>query len=164
MGARLRRSGKAGLVSLLVAIALVGSAWLAYATTAPKGGTYPTTVTRVKGRGFCNDRKSHTHFQFDVGFRVKKGVGGTFMTELGSNPGSFHGQDVQSLTISGNTATFTVTGKIAGPHIKDKTTYTANVTAVDNSPDTISISIHNGSTIYTQSCVVVGGFIHLQKH
>jgi len=47
MGARLRRSGKAGAVAILVAIALVGSAWLAFATTAPRGGSgsYPGTTT-----------------------------------------------------------------------------------------------------------------------
>jgi hypothetical protein len=163
MGARLRRSGKAGVVGFLVAIALLGSAWLAYATTAPTGNSYPQTVTRAKGRGWCNDRHTHTHFQFDVGFRTSKGVGGTFITELGTSRGSFHGQDVQSLTFSGNTATFVVDGKIVGTGTNDKSVYTASVTAVDNSPDTISINIHNGSTIYSQSCVVMGGSIKLVK-
>jgi hypothetical protein len=46
MGARLRRNGKAGVVSMLVALALVASAWLAYATTAPNGTpSYPGTTT-----------------------------------------------------------------------------------------------------------------------
>ena len=50
MGARLRRSSKAGAITLLVAIALVTSAWLAYATSAPSGqagssgGVTTTTV------------------------------------------------------------------------------------------------------------------------
>ena len=53
MGARLRRSGKAGVVSMLVALALIGSAWLAYASSAPKGTpSYPppSTTTTTVGR------------------------------------------------------------------------------------------------------------------
>ena len=52
MGARLRRSGKAGAITLLVAIALIMSAWLAYATSAPtgqagsSGGVTTTTVVK----------------------------------------------------------------------------------------------------------------------
>ena len=50
MGARLRRSGKAGAVAFLIAIALIGSAWLAFATTAPNGPSngYGTTTTTAK--------------------------------------------------------------------------------------------------------------------
>ena len=45
MGARLRRSGKASIIGFIIAIALIGSAWLAYATTAPSGtSSYPTTT------------------------------------------------------------------------------------------------------------------------
>src|SRR4051812_34122208 len=52
MGARLRRSGKAGVVAFMTAIALIGSAWLAFATTAPGGpsngyGTTTTTAARA---------------------------------------------------------------------------------------------------------------------
>jgi hypothetical protein len=47
MGARLRRSGKASIIGFLIAIALIGSAWLAYATTAPSGtSSYPTTTVQ----------------------------------------------------------------------------------------------------------------------
>ena len=50
MGARLRRSGKAGAVAFMIAIALIGSAWLAFATTAPTGPSngYGTTTTTMK--------------------------------------------------------------------------------------------------------------------
>jgi hypothetical protein len=72
MGARLRRSGKASIIGFIIAIALIGSAWLAYATTAPGGNSsYPTTTvsqTTVKpttttvckpGNGFGD--KNHCH-------------------------------------------------------------------------------------------------------
>ena len=52
MGARLRRSGRAGIVTILVAVALVASAWLAYATSAPGGSAGSSggvTTTTVKG-------------------------------------------------------------------------------------------------------------------
>ena len=50
MGARLRRSGKAGAVAFIIAIALIGSAWLAFATTAPSGPSngYGTTTTTAR--------------------------------------------------------------------------------------------------------------------
>jgi hypothetical protein len=51
MGARLRRTANATVLSLLVMIALAGSAWLAYASSAPNGtSSYPppTTTTTVK--------------------------------------------------------------------------------------------------------------------
>ena len=50
MGARLRRSGKASIVAFIIATALIGSAWLAFATTAPGGPSngYGTTTTTAK--------------------------------------------------------------------------------------------------------------------
>ena len=50
MGSRIRRSGKATLVSMLVSLGLICSAWLAYASSAPAGtSAYPgTTTTTVK--------------------------------------------------------------------------------------------------------------------
>jgi|SwirhisoilCB2_FD_contig_71_4363178_length_320_multi_2_in_0_out_0_1 hypothetical protein len=46
MGARLRRRSMATFVGLMIVLALVGSAWLAYATTSPSGsGSYPGTTT-----------------------------------------------------------------------------------------------------------------------
>ena len=54
MGARLRRSGRAGLTVLIVTISLVGSAWLAFASTAPRdhgstgsSGGVTTTIVKV---------------------------------------------------------------------------------------------------------------------
>jgi cytochrome bd-type quinol oxidase subunit 2 len=46
MGARLRRRSMATFVGLMIMLALLGSAWLAYATTSPSGsGSYPGTTT-----------------------------------------------------------------------------------------------------------------------
>jgi len=51
MGGRLVRSGRVGVVTLIIAIGLIGSAWLAYAATPPSGngsGVYPGTTTTTK--------------------------------------------------------------------------------------------------------------------
>ena len=51
MAARFRRSARAGTAALLITLALICSAWLAYASGAPSGnGSYPppTTSTTVK--------------------------------------------------------------------------------------------------------------------
>jgi hypothetical protein len=51
MGARLRRTANATVTTLLVMFALVCSAWLAYASSAPNGtASYPppTTTTTVQ--------------------------------------------------------------------------------------------------------------------
>jgi hypothetical protein len=163
MGARLRRTGKAGIVSLFVAIALIGSAWLAYATTAPKSGSYPVTTSRIKGKGFCVDKKNNTRFQFDVSRKRDGSLRGAFHTELGpNNPGasSFQGQQVTSLTVNGNTASFSVNGRLHGPgNNNNKNTYTADVTVTNGNPDTYSVSVHNGTVIYSNSCPVMGGGI-----
>jgi hypothetical protein len=166
MGARLRRSGKAGLVSLLVAIALIGSAWLAYATTAPSSGSYPVTTIRIKGKGFCNDKKNNTRFQFDVQRKRDGRLLGALHTQLGPNNPSgtnFQGQQLTSLIVNGNTASFTINGQLHGPHNNDKNTYTADVTVTDN-PDTWSISVHNSKVIYSNACPVMGGGITFANH
>jgi hypothetical protein len=61
MGARLRRSGKASIIGFIIAIALIGSAWLAYATTAPSGNSsYPTTTVCKPGYGYGDKNHCHT--------------------------------------------------------------------------------------------------------
>ena len=46
MGLRYRRTARASIAGLVVTFALIGSAWLAFATTAPAGtGSYPGTTT-----------------------------------------------------------------------------------------------------------------------
>lgn len=164
MGARLRRSGKAGVVSMLVAIALVGSAWLAYATTAPKGASsYPTTPSiRIKGKGFCGDKKSNTNFEFDVRRTDKGQLAGSLHQQTASQT-QFQGEQLLTLTVNGNTAQFSINGTLNGPHVNDKNTYTADVTVTDGNPDTIAITIHNGSVIYSNACPVQGGFIVFQN-
>ncbi len=195
MGARLRRSGKAGVVSMLVALALIGSAWLAYATSAPNGvSAYPppstttTTVTtppttvpattttttvpstspqiRIKGKGYCGSKDSLSRFQFDVRRDQNNQLRGSLHTQIGDPQKQFQGEQLTSLTVSGNTANFSINGKIQGPHLttaEKNTTYTADVQVTDNNPDTWQISIHNGSTIYTNSCPVQGGGIVFQN-
>src|SRR5262245_16072355 len=51
MVARLRRSKRVGVASIVIAVALLGSAWLAYASGSPHGGTYPVTAVKAKGQG-----------------------------------------------------------------------------------------------------------------
>jgi hypothetical protein len=150
---------------MLVALALVGSAWLAYATTAPRGvASYPTTPEiRVKGKGYCGDKKSQSHFQFDVRRDKHNQLKGGLHTEVGKSQLAFQGQQLTSLTLNGNTVTFSINGMIHGPHNKDKSTYTADVTATDGNPDTIAITVHNSSVIYSNACTVQGGFIVIQN-
>jgi hypothetical protein len=172
---------------MLVALGLIASAWLAYASSAPNGtASYPppstttststatttpttaprtTTTTikatehpRVKGRGHCGDRGSNTDFGFDVRITQHGDLKGALHQQVGSQQ-QFQGEQVTSLTVNGNTAKFSVNGHLHGPHLtkaQKAVTYTADVTAVDNNPDTIEISIHNGSVIYSNACPVQG--------
>ena len=48
---RLRRTRKATVVALMIAIGLVGSAWLAYAAAGPTAAAYPVTKIKVKAKG-----------------------------------------------------------------------------------------------------------------
>lgn len=166
MGARLRRSGKAGVVSLMVAIALIGSAWLAYATTAPKGNTvYPVTAIRIKGKGFCGNKKNDSRFQFDVARKPNGQLRGSMHTEIGQPAVSFGGRQLTSLNVSGNTANFSINGNLNGHGVHDHTLYTADVTVTDGHPDTWSVKVHSGShVIYQNACPVSGGFIDFQKN
>jgi hypothetical protein len=172
MGARLRRNGKAGVVSMLVALALVASAWLAYATTAPNGTpSYPGTTTttaapttttvlktpfRAKGKGSCANQ-ANSQFNFDV-----KAAGGGLHTQVGQ-PGGVQFQaataDLLSFSIGGNTSTFSFQGRLYGPGT-DSTRYVADVTVTDE-PDTWQISVHDETArvIYNASCAVSNGAI-----
>jgi hypothetical protein len=190
MGARLRRSGKAGVVSMLVALGLIASAWLAYASSAPNGTssypppstttttkapttttTLPTTTTtkpagtpqiRIKGKGYCGSKDSLSRFQFDVRRDQNNQLKGNLHTQIGDSQHQFQVQQLTSLTVNGNTASFSINGELHGPHLtkaQKNATYTADVVVTDNNPDTWQISIHNSSVIYTNSCPVSGGGI-----
>jgi hypothetical protein len=158
---------------MLVALALVASAWLAYATTAPNGTpSYPGTTTttaaptttttlaevpfRAKGKGSCANQ-ANSLFNFDV-----KAAGGAVHTQVG-RPGGVQFQastaDLLSFTIGGNTASFSFQGRLYGPGT-DATRYIADVTVTD-APDTweISIADEGGTVIYTASCSVSNGGI-----
>jgi hypothetical protein len=166
MGARLRRSGKAGIVSLLVALALFGSAWLAYATTAPTPASYQTNPIRIVGKGFCGDKRNHSRFQLDVGRKANGQIRGRMHTQVGPKfPGTdFQGQQITVLNVSGNTASFTIVGQLAGKS-RNRGKYTADVTVTNAHPDTYAISVHNAAgPIYTNACSVSGGGIAFKKH
>ena len=72
MGARIRAGGRATVIAFMIAIALVTSAWLAYATSAPggnagsSGGVTTTTIqattttTCKPGNGFGDKNHCHT--------------------------------------------------------------------------------------------------------
>ncbi len=75
MGARLRAGGRATVIGFVVAIALITSAWLAYATSAPggsagsSGGVTTTSLQKVTTttahqeckRGYGYGDKNHCH-------------------------------------------------------------------------------------------------------
>src|SRR4051794_10312989 len=58
---RLRRTRKATAVALMIAIGLVGSAWLAYAAAGPTSSAYPVTAAKIKAKGELNDCTTPTH-------------------------------------------------------------------------------------------------------
>jgi len=166
MGARLRRSGKAAFVGLLVAVALVGSAWLAFATTAPKAPTYQASPIRIEGKGFCGDKRAHTRFQFDVARRANGSIRGGLHTQVGSDlPGtSFQGRQLTVLTVTGNTASFTIVGSLKGRH-HDSRPYVADVIVTNAHPDTFATSVQSSTkVIYAIACEVRGGGIAFKKH
>ena len=146
MGTRLRRSGKAGVTGLIIAIALVGSAWLAYAATGPRGGAYPTTAVRVKGHGQVGTGKhAATGFEFDISRSTTGELKGVLNVHCSGVPRqNFHSNDITSLIVVGKTASFTADGKLTGKGGKAQT-ITADATATDNSPDTFAVTIRKAS-------------------
>jgi hypothetical protein len=63
MAARFRRSARASVAALIIMIALVCSAWLAFASSNPKGNAgYGVTTTTVckPGYGFGDPNHCHT--------------------------------------------------------------------------------------------------------
>jgi len=165
MGSRVRSSSKAAIGVLAVVIALVGSMWLAVASATPKNhGNYPVTAQRAKGAGFVGTGKGNiTAFAFDVS-TDNRGLHGVVLIHCAGKPGkNFASNHITSLTINGNTATFSASGKIGGwwakAHNHSSVPLVADVTAVDNNPDMISINVHNGSTVCTASGAVTHGKI-----
>jgi hypothetical protein len=130
--------------------------------TGNAGSPSPTTDTttdvaqvfnRVKGTGYCSTQ-AHSRFNFDVR-RTSGALAGSFHTQVGDASTQFQGQDVRSLTITGNQAKFSVEGKIDGAQPSDDTTYTADVIVLGE-PDTFSVTVRAGANvIYTvTSCNV----------
>jgi hypothetical protein len=63
MGTRLRRNAQTSVVAVIIALGLVMSALLAYATTAPKGNGgsgYPGTTICKPGYGYGDKNHCHT--------------------------------------------------------------------------------------------------------
>ena len=153
MGNRIRRTSKTALTALIVVFALIGSAWLAAATTGPKGVTYPVTAERAKGAGVVGTNKhDFTAFAFDVARDSHGKLKGVVVIHCSGNPGQelrvelahlaehrWEHRDLQRYR----------QGSAAGGTGLDttlKTPLTADVTAVDNHPDSITILVHNGAT------------------
>ena len=135
---RVRRNGTRTLVGGLIALGLATSSWLAYSMAAPAGGTYPVTAAKVTGGGFIGTTKA-TRTSF--GFEVQRKKDGTLKGKLQVQmPGKhkFHGDTVSSLTVVGNTASWTGGGRFDGAP-----GFTFAVSVVDNSPDTFAITIKN---------------------
>ena len=168
MVVRLRNSGRAGVVAVIVAIALCGSALIAYAAKAPSGGTYPTTFVKISGHGFVTAGTTKAAFEIEV---VRNSSGSTVgeVKIVTFTPGVatvskfkhprpprphisiFKSESISALNVSGNSATFTATGRL------DKQDgAVANISVTDN-PDTFGATIMNGSTIVLS----VSGPVHL---
>jgi len=173
MGARLRRSGRAGLVTFLVVIALVGSAIIASAAVQPKAAAYPSTANRVRGHGYCSYPFSRTHFDFDIRTDSSKRLVGRFVTQMGvASPLTFYGNRPASLFVSGTSGQFEIWGQVrgngpgAGAYYKATVKFTGQIgEAYTYRRSTIDITVASPTkTLYTKSCTISGGRVVIPKN
>jgi hypothetical protein len=155
-------------MGLIVALALAGSAWLAYASTTPSGGTYPVQAVKATGHGQVNPCVTDTSkkkpkttcskFNFNVVRDQKGKVSGHLqVTCEGTTEVKYNSTAITSFVVTGNTANIGTTGKLNGKQFKGQT-FTADATAVDNSPDTFTATIRNSSNQVV--CSVAGPLTH----
>src|SRR5205807_1348651 len=141
MVARLRHNPKPALIALIVTTLLSGSAWLAYAFAAPSGGSYPVMAAKVTGHGFitpCQFRGTHMDCSH-VEFNIKRNAGGAVRGSLTitcdgiTPPGdtTFHAKAISDLSIAGNVAQFSATGRLSGEENKGLVA-SVDVMATDN--------------------------------
>ncbi len=156
MVVRLRNSGKAGVVAIMVAVALVGSAVLAYAWTAPSGGAYPVTAVSVAGHGTLGTSPNNTDFGIGVTRKstgVIKGKVVVRLPKVGTTRPLFKSSAITSVTTSGDTASITADGsvdKVAGFHLE--------ISVTDNSPDMAAITLKQGvTTVYSTAGALTHG-------
>ncbi len=158
VGQRIARVRKAAFVSFLVALALVLSAWLAYATTAPGHGSYGNPVpptSHVLGGGGCLFIP-HSGFGFELRHDSDGKLIGAARFDLGSLPWAFFGDQPTRLHVEGNEAWFRVNGGVTGPLIHGVHAATANVAIIDGDPDRMSVTITDGRWVFYERCYVVG--------
>jgi hypothetical protein len=161
MVVRMRKSGKSGLVAVMVTIALAGSALLAFALPSSAHGTYPSTSLKIKAEGTIGSPPSVTQFeseiqrssggsvQGEIEVQMPKGVAVSVRKDHGHGHGhgaEFHSHTIQGLTVSGNAASFTAPGSLSGR----KGVFTANVNITDN-PDTFAITITDANNVVVYS-------------
>jgi len=159
MGARLRRGGKASFIGMIVVMALVGSAWLAYATTAPTAGSYPVTGAKVKAQGeiaLCNSATKPKCDKFNLNL-VRKATGehagevvGSYTVKDAVNKVNyaFTQKTFTSLAcVNGTSATLTAAGgKGSGSANKGKTFSTTATVTGSGSTGTLDTTITDDVT------------------
>jgi hypothetical protein len=152
--ARVRR---AAVVSFLVALALVLSAWLAYATTAPGHADYgnPNPTSHVAGGGGCLFIP-HSGFGFDIQHDGDGNLLGAARFDLGFLPWRFFGEQPTRLSVDGNQAWFRINGAVTGPLIHGEHAASANVAMIDGNPDRMSVTITDGRWVFYERCYVIG--------
>jgi hypothetical protein len=165
MGARLRRGGKASFIGVIVVMAIVASAWLAYATTAPVTSSYPVTAAKVKAKGeiaLCNTATKPKCSKFSMNVQRKatgKHAGelvGSYTVKDAVNKVnySFTKKTFTGLTcVNGTSATLTAAGgKGSGKANKQKTfSTTATVTGsgTTGSLNTTITDDSNNAVVFT---------------
>ncbi len=190
MGARLRRGGEASVISLIVVLALIGSAWLAYATTAPKGATsYPVVKAKVRGNGVVgdcsgdHDETSKTADVFASGVQCTEFTLRVDRSSTGELSGAItveceatglnltfksknEGGRITSLSITNHTASFSANGGLEGKANKGKA-YTADTTVTDNDDveDTFATTIKDSSgNVVCAGSGIVHSFVNLHRN
>jgi hypothetical protein len=132
---RLRRTRKTLLTALVISIALVGSAFLAYASTTPPNAAYPITAVKIKASGTLSDCVGKKCTKFTVNLQRKttgKISGSAKVATAAKVTYSFKSTGVTSLTCASNVASFHATnGKGSGKANKGKLFDTD--TTIDNS-------------------------------
>jgi len=156
---RLRRTRRTGLTVLVIAIALIGSAWLAYASPTPQGASYPVTAAKIKAKGNINDcvpagkKQKCTAFSASVTRKSTGKVSGSLKVTVASTKTSYSFKSPAVTSCGSNVAVLDGTGgKGSGKANKGKT-FSSHTTINNNGTPTFDTVITDSSNavIYTTS-------------
>ena len=161
---RLRRTRKTLLTALVISIALVGSAFVASASTTPVNAAYPLTASKIKANGNINDciGKKCTKFTVNLQHKTTGKFAGSYKLQTAAKTNySFTTKGFTSLTCVDNEATFHAqNGKASGSANKHKL-FDTDTTINNVGTPTFTTTIRDSSTntvVYTNGGPVTGKF------